>query len=115
MFLFPISKAMRAGTKRLQVRQVWEWSGEALPHDEFLIDQALEPGMGNPGLAFHTQRWRELAFFIRLMRAWRDLPEEDQRRLLGDGWAMAEWIDASSEGGVLNSVMPRIAASRAIV
>jgi 5-methylcytosine-specific restriction protein B len=93
MFLFPTSNAMKPGTKRLQVRQVWEWSGEALPHDELLIDQALERGMGNPGSAFHTHRWREFAFFIRLVRAWRDLAEEEQRRLLADGWVMADWID----------------------
>lgn len=93
MHLFPSSTAMKAGTKRLQVRQVWEWSGQPLPQDELLLGEALEHGVANPGSAFNTGRWRELTFFIRLVRAWWDLTDEDRHRLLADGWDMAAWID----------------------
>ncbi len=86
--------AIGANTKRLQLRQVWEWSGEPLPHDHWCLqDDVLGAGTVHPGTAYQTHRWREFRFFIDCMLAWKRLPEADRQALLGDPWAFAEWMD----------------------
>ncbi len=92
MYLFPVPKSMQPGTKRQQIRQVWEWSDEPLPDAPFELEEALNDGLGHPGTAFNTQRWRELLFFVRLMEAWKrsSVPQREAR--LGDPWNLAEWL-----------------------
>ena len=98
MYLFPVPGALQPGTKRQQIRQVWEWSGEKLP-DSSELDQALNDGIGTPGTAFITHRWRELLFFVRMMEAWTPLPEVKRRNLLADAWRFAEWLEEQDETG----------------
>ena len=97
MYLFPVSGSMQPGTKRQQIRQVWEWSGEALPDTHPELYEALDQGVGTPRVAFGTHRWRELLFFVRMMEAWTALPEVDRRSLLADAWRFAEWLEGQDE------------------
>lgn len=92
MYLYPVPGSMQPGTKRQQIRQIWEWSGEPLPDAPFELDEALNDGVGHPGTAFHTLRWREFLFFVQLMEAWTRLPASQREARLADPWTLAEWL-----------------------
>ena len=92
MYLFPVPGSMQPGTKRQQIRQVWGWSGESLPDAPFELDEALNDGVGHPGTAFNTQRWRELLFFVRMMEAWTRLSGPQRESRLADPWNLAKWL-----------------------
>lgn len=80
-------------SKRETVLSIWDWSGaDHPPNEPWLTDDVLQ-GIGSAGAAFNTLRWRELVFFIKLVRAFRLLTSSDQLRLLDDGWAFAEWLE----------------------
>lgn len=93
IYLVVHESAMQAVTKRLQIEQVWTWSGEPAPESE-MLGEVLAAGVANPGTAYHTHRWRELVFIIRLMERWKPLPENQKQGLLRDRWAFAEWMDS---------------------
>lgn len=97
LYLYPNTSAMRHGTKRLQLRRVWEWSGEPLPDAKPELGRVLEHGIGNPGTAFHSHRWREFLFFVVMTRKWKRLSPEAQRDLFADPWAFAAWVDGIEE------------------
>ncbi|MYA63039.1 MAG: AAA domain-containing protein [Gemmatimonadetes bacterium] len=97
MYLFCTRGSMQPGTKRRQIRQVWEWSGEPLPDAPFELGEALQDGVGNPGTAFNTHRWRELRFFVLAMRAWTALSKPHREALLADPWNLAEWLKEQDE------------------
>ena len=99
MYLFPISSSMQPGTKRQQIRKVWEWSGEPLPGAPTELDEALQLGVGNPGTAYGTLRWKELLFFIRMMEAWVRLPDSQRKARLADPWNLAKWLEDQDETG----------------
>ena len=93
LYLFPMPESMKAATKRVQIRRVWEWSGEVFPENHPALHDPLEGGLGNPGAAFNTLRWRELYFAIRFTQALKCLGEEERRHLLADPWRFAEWLE----------------------
>ena len=97
MYLFCSPGSMQPGTKRRQIRQVWEWSGEPLPDAPFELGEALQDGVGNPGTAFNTHRWREFRFFILAMKAWTALSKPQREALLTDPWNLAEWLKEQDE------------------
>lgn len=94
MFIFVSSSAMGGASKRNTIRRVWEWSGEPLPADSDLLVTVLDSGVGHPGTAYQTHRWRELVFFITAMRAWKALPASEQSSLSSDPWRFAAWLDS---------------------
>ena len=97
MYLFPVPGSMQPGTKRQQIRQVWEWSGEPLPDAPLELDEALNDGVGHPGTAFNTHRWREFLFFVRMMEAWTRLSAPQRESRLADPWNLAEWLKEQDE------------------
>ena len=97
MYLFCTRGSIQPGTKRRQIRQVWEWSGEPLPDAPFELGEALQDGVGNPGTAFNTHRWRELRFFVLAMRAWTAVSKPQRETLLADPWNLAEWLKKQDE------------------
>lgn len=97
MYLFCVPGSMQPGTKRHQIRQVWEWSGESLPDAPFELGEALKDGVGNPGMGFNTHRWRELRFFILTMRSWTALSKAKREARLTDPWILAEWLKEQDE------------------
>lgn len=99
MYLFPVSGSMQPGTKRQQIRRVWEWSHETLPNAPREPHDALEDGVGNPGTAFPTLRWKELLFFIRMMEAWKRLSASQREDRIADPWNLARWLEEQDERG----------------
>ena len=97
MYLFCSPGSMQPGTKRRQIRQVWEWSGEPLPDAPFELGEALQDGVGNPGTAFNTHRWRELLFFILAMKAWTAMSKPQREARLADPWNLAQWLKEQDE------------------
>lgn len=97
MYLFLSNESMSPPTKRRQIRMVWEWSGTSFPEDTPLLDAPLEGGIGHPGTAFFTHRWRELLWFVVAMVQWYGLPGAERESLLADPWKMAEWIESTPE------------------
>jgi 5-methylcytosine-specific restriction protein B len=90
LYLCPSSITPRH--KRATVQAVWEWSGEQLPADLALLQDVVLEGVGSAGPGFNQNQWRELAYCISVVRAFRRVPVEEGRRLLDDGWAFAEWL-----------------------
>jgi 5-methylcytosine-specific restriction enzyme B len=107
MYVIVYREAMTAETKRLQISKVWEWSGEAMPDRPFELGTVLETGVAHPGTSYNTNRWRELQFFIQLMKEWKALPEPRIAALLEDPWTLGAWIDdlEASKGRQLRHVL----------
>jgi MoxR-like ATPase len=106
MFLFVWQGAMGAVTKRLQIKEVWEWSDVPLPTSD-MLGAPLERGIGHPGRAYNTYRWLELVFLIDAMRAWKRQATSEQQKLANDGWAFATWLETipSSRNRLLREVL----------
>jgi 5-methylcytosine-specific restriction protein B len=68
------------------VETIWSWSGERLPETEWVSEGVLT-GIGSAGPGFNQNQWRELAFLINLMLAFRALDQAERERLTADGWA----------------------------
>jgi 5-methylcytosine-specific restriction protein B len=93
LFLFPVSWAMAGTTKRVQIKTVWEWSGEPLPESEMMLEPVLDTGIGHPGTAYNTHRWREFEFLILAVKDLKKMPSAEREQILNDPWRLAEWLD----------------------
>ena len=84
-------------TKKQQIKTVWEWSGGMIPDSSALSTPVLE-GIGSGGPGFHFFRWKELAFLIDVMLAFRGADEGLRQELLSNGSAFSEWLTKRPEG-----------------
>ncbi len=107
MFIYIWEGAMRPETKRLKIKQIWEWSGEPIPELQFELDEVLKNGVGNPGTAYNTHRWREFLFFVLMLKEFKKLAFKKRQALLSDPWDCATWIDGvnKSEGRQLRHIL----------
>jgi hypothetical protein len=94
-FLLPMNSG--GETKRKQVRTVLSWSSGAasMPDD---LATVLDGGIVRTGVAYFTLRYDQLCYFLNLLRAWRQLPPEEQDELLHDPWRFKAF-DANLEVG----------------
>ena len=92
MYLFPSRDAIQPGTKRQQIRRVWEWATEPLPDAPSELN-ALEDGIGNPGITFLALKWQELLCCIRITAEWKRLPESERTARLANPWSFATWLE----------------------
>ena len=99
LVLFPRARAMGGERKRELVTTVWAWSGETLPPDQAMLRAPLEDGVGNPGTAYNTRRWAELAFLITAVHDLKTRDRAERERLLADPWQFAAWLDSVREPG----------------
>jgi len=91
MFLFMSN--MKKDSKIRNIKQVWKWSGNDFPELSNEIEEALVGGIGNPGTAYNTYRWKEFLFFISLLDQFYKKPSTERISLLNDPWEFAEWVD----------------------
>lgn len=98
MFLFPDDSALLPETKVLQIRQIWEWSGEPFPGDAEALE-ALDGGIGRPGTAFFTHRWRELIYLVTLLRAFKAKGPDDRQAVLDSPWSFMAFLDGIEGAG----------------
>lgn len=94
LLLFPSPTSMKAETKRQTITAVWSWSGEPLPTSKFLDDAHLR-GVGHPGTAYLTQRPSEFEYVLRVVIAFKSLPQARQRQLIQENapWDFGVWLD----------------------
>ena len=90
---------MRPATKRELVSTVWSWSGTALPADHPVLEDGALGGIGNPGVAYMTQRWREAAYLIELAAAFKKESHERRAALAANSDDFAKWVDAVPKQG----------------
>jgi len=88
-----ITKPRKLGNIRL----VWEWSGKSFPENSDWLAEDVLGGAGNAGTGFNTNIPDELAFFIRIMIAFKSLAEPERRELLSDGWKFGKWLEQIPE------------------
>ncbi len=81
-----------AERKRANVRSVWGWSGQELDANNPMLADAVLEGLGSAGTAYNTQRWRELAFLLTSVRAFKQKAIADRRALLDDASGFAGWL-----------------------
>lgn len=85
---------MKPETKRDLVRTVWSWSGSTLPPDHPDLEDDVLGGIGSPGTAFLTHRWREAAYFIQLLAAFKKETRKRREALTSNADEFAKWVDA---------------------
>jgi len=90
---------LRPDTKRDMVRTVWSWSGTGLSTDHPYLSDAVLVGIGSPGTAFQTQRWRELAYFIQVVAEFKKQSSGARGRLGSKPDEFARWLDAIETEG----------------
>ncbi|HWX49172.1 MAG TPA: AAA family ATPase [Roseomonas sp.] len=88
-----------ADRKRANIQTVWGWSGENLDPGSPMLSDAALVGLGSAGTAYNTQRWRELAFLLTSVRAFKRKPAQERRTLLEDGSQFAVWIRSLPDAG----------------
>jgi len=96
LLLFPYKTKVLPQTKVSKVKEVWEWSGEAVPDSPLLHESSPSlDGVGSPGTAYMTGFPNELAFLIAMMRQWKTLPAVERSRLLSENvpWTFTAWLD----------------------
>jgi 5-methylcytosine-specific restriction protein B len=90
---------INAQTKRDSVIRVWEWSGARLPPETPELSDSTLVGVGSAGVAFNTQRWRELNYFILASQAFKQLSAERRLALLDGPWEFSRWLSTVESQG----------------
>jgi 5-methylcytosine-specific restriction protein B len=98
LLLFPSN--MKASTKRKQIADAWAWSGETLNEGHPYLSDAVLVGIGSGGQAFHSLRFRELAFFLRAARSLKALEPAERVKVFSDYDAFMVWIETVPEDGL---------------
>ncbi|MFV2124707.1 McrB family protein [Micromonospora sp. LOL_013] len=57
------------------------------------LDAVLDHGRVKAGVAYLTQRDRQIAWLVRVLQAWKALPRDEQRHALDDPWKFREILD----------------------
>lgn len=83
--------------KRETVTTIWGWSGSSIPAESPFLSNEVLNGIGSAGTAYNTHRWREVVFFIRFLRTFRQLDMQERLNILSDGWRLAEWMQTLEE------------------
>ena len=92
MYVTLIPRAMQPGTRRRQIRMIWEWSGEPLPEAPDELEEAFNEGLLHPGTAYNPLRWREFLFLVQTMEAWKGLTGSEREARLADPWTLERWL-----------------------
>jgi hypothetical protein len=90
LLLFPSN--MKGRTKRQQVREMWDMSGQQLSSQLPLIRDEVLAGVGSGGPGFNNYRPDELTFLIALGRDLKHRVKTERKQILTDYDAFMEWI-----------------------
>jgi 5-methylcytosine-specific restriction protein B len=86
-------------TKREHISRVWGWSGRPIDLSHYALSDASLIGIGNPGAAYNTARWRELNYLIGLAKDLQARPRHEREALLTDRDRFEEWIEKAPMEG----------------
>ena len=79
-------------TKRELVRTIWSWSGDELDPAHPMLSEDVLCGIGNPGVAYNTGRWRELIFLFDIVIQFKNLSTEGRLSTVADPWIFSGWL-----------------------
>ena len=97
LLLFPSN--VKATTKRRQVLDVWQQSGQPLVEDHPLLSNEVLAGIGSGGLAFNTLRPLELEFMVEIARSLKRMGKTERRDVLTNYDHFFSWIDSVPQRG----------------
>ena len=83
MYLATSKGGMKASTKRARIQKMWKKSGAELPDHKYLQDKYMG-GIGNPGLGYRNNMWRELITLILFTCEIKNFSNDKQKRLLAN-------------------------------
>lgn len=72
-------------SKRNTINTIMSWSGRTIPDECSEFSDDVLSGFGSAGMAYNHLRWRELAYFIRLIELFYEHSKDEQQILLQDG------------------------------
>lgn len=97
LLLFPSN--MKARTKRQQVCDLWELSGQQLPTAHPLLRDEVLKGIGSGGPGFNNYRPAEMTFLIELVREVKRRDDAERQAILTNYDAFVAWIDTVPREG----------------
>ena len=100
MYLVLVPRSMHPGTRRRQIKMVWEWSGESLPNAPVELEEALKEGILHPGNGLQHAQMARVPFF-RQVHGSLEGPggTRDREARLADPWAFGKWLLDQDESG----------------
>ena len=97
LYLLDRGPKIKRGTKLDRIRTVWEWSREPLPEQHWALQDVLDGGLVEPGIAYLSHQWREFGFIINMMHDSCSHVPDNRKLLLSDPWSFAEWVDGQKD------------------
>jgi hypothetical protein len=97
LLLFP--SRMKPRTKRQQIREIWELSGQTLAEDHPMLADTVLVGIGSGGPGFNNYRPNELEFLISLVRDLKRKNKAERSHIFTSYDAFIEWIDSVPRKG----------------
>ncbi len=97
-FLFAVG-AIGGPTKRAILETVIEPLDEERPSHWQRLAEAMDEGIGNPGLGYNVRRDLQLGYLLDFCLRFKVLADaEERRKLLDDPWALRDFADDAGEG-----------------
>jgi len=97
LLLFPSN--IKARTKREQIKNIWELSGQQLSSSHRLLSDDVLKGIGSGGPGFNNYRPAEMAFLIELVEDLKSKSQQDRERDLTDYDTFVNWIETVRRDG----------------
>jgi 5-methylcytosine-specific restriction protein B len=92
-FLFAVG-AIGGPTKRVILRKVIEPLGEEQPPHWQRLAEAMDEGIGNPGLGYNVRRDLQIGYLLDFCLRFKAISDvEKSRKLLEDPWALRDFAD----------------------
>jgi 5-methylcytosine-specific restriction enzyme B len=97
-FLFAVG-AIGGPTKRAILGTVIDPLGDERPPHWERLAEAMDEGIGNPGLGYNVRRDLQLGYLLDFCLRFQVLDDvEERRKLLDDPWALRDFADDAGEG-----------------
>lgn len=97
LLLFPSNVKPR--TKRHQIMELWNLSGEQFPSSNPILNDDVLVGIGSGGPGFNNYRPDELEYLISIVRDLKKRDEAERQRIFEDYGAFFVWIDSVPRRG----------------
>jgi len=96
--LYLCPSKMKVKKKKESISLIWSWSGDEINIDHPFFSDDFMDGIGSAGVGYNLNRWREFIYLIKITSAFKYLNSEEQKHLISDAWAFAEWAESVPDG-----------------
>lgn len=97
MMLCPSNDNIGVSKKVSNIERIWSWSNDSLESDHKYLADTVLSGVGGVGRGYTGNYWRELIYFIQVLKAFFSLENARKGGLLTDGWEFAKWLQEIRE------------------